>query len=315
MFQKACAIAEHACLWWCLPDLRSNLRRSELEEGRIAGAAEDRIKAFLQLENEVRTTGQAHGIPKVDSATSEGSLTSLPLSHQEFLRGFSSVLHNLAFAAMKTNRPLSMAASRESQAICATLSDNYRWAQAVTHQALLLEGSDPREARALFEQVEQSKWFRGRRIARQRLAKLRGTTPIDNKEADVLGASEAFVTLFEEIAQEQMARGGDVGFDLDFHFYTVNAFEKLIKSDLAKERLSDARLQALRERLEEEREKLIHSQRRVVVIGKYKNSFANFIRPIYLDWIAARLAGENPAAPGVPDQRQAVQPSMDKQAD
>lgn len=303
-FQQSVKIAEHAHLWWCLPDLRSNLLRAEIEELKVAGMQErilEFVAKYRALKAQIIEMGKRKGLFDVNGRLRGADLECLPHRHREFLRGVSSISHNLSLALFETpavpdKSQRSLKESKFSETICKRMKDDYRRAQAILHQARLAESSKSSEswraAKHLYETVNKARWVRGQRIARQNLSKLRGLSTEKGGDGDPAGAIDDFTTLFDEIDREQTSSGNNPGLDLHFHAYTIDAFETVIGDEFAKRSLSKDFLETCRKRLDDERKKVIRSFRRVVVIGTYKNSFSKLIRPIFMKWVADLLEGE-----------------------
>lgn len=141
LFQKAKEIAEHAHLWYCLPDIQSNCLRVEYEELRAVGNAIDLKTKYQELldqyrdslEQKLSTARQYQNLNAAESAPKHY------YQEREFLRGLASIFHNLSVELKKKQKTLnaSQKESEQSEDICRVLGDRYRLAQALNHQAQL----------------------------------------------------------------------------------------------------------------------------------------------------------------------------------
>lgn len=282
-FTQACALADAGGLWWCRPDLHSNLLRARLEESRQA--ASDPLAPRLtlvmdqltDLESMCADAGRKRGIPMDGTSRPERA------RDVEFLRGYSSVLHNLSFALI--GEPArSLEISQRASAISAVLDDGYRESQALNHQARLISLNhealrrDLGEAVELYSKVLSSPWVRGRHIARQNLAILDGT---------IAGAGE-LSDLLDSLAAESSSRGGSAGLDIDLRFFTVDAYlrltEKLAETGsgpAVTDLVTDAQTHELA---------LARSIRQVIALPAYKRAYSKAMRPAYLRHIERELS-------------------------
>jgi hypothetical protein len=121
---------------------------------------------------------------------------------RELLRGYSSLLHNLA-VALKAQRRVddSLEMSGESFAVSELRGDVYRIGQSRNHQALLKPAADRAPA---FEALSDGEWRRGSLIAKQQLVGLAGG------EEGSLGSSPVL------ISPRTTATGG-TGMDIDLY--------------------------------------------------------------------------------------------------
>ncbi|MDN5853785.1 MAG: hypothetical protein L0K86_13255, partial [Actinomycetia bacterium] len=281
-FQTAVHVAEQARLWWALPDLRSNLRRGEFEELRQAVAQgprfrerrDDLLTALTGLAADCVEEAAARGIPldRPDAG---------PTGHDhrqvEFLRGYSSVLHNLAVTLKESGSPAaSLEVSRRASGISERLGDRYREAQAVNHQAALAQARDDRgTARAHYDRVLLLGWNRGALIARQNLATLQ-----DEPQAVL----QDLRRLADDLAS---AAGGERSTDIDIRWYTVNKMADTVH------RLRLGGRDAVRE-VDDRKLGLARLVRPVVAIPSYKQEYANQIRPTFLAVAGRALARGRP---------------------
>lgn len=275
-FEVAVEVAAAAELWWTLPDLRSNLLRARFEELRQAIRSGRRFEERLQelraqleeLEADCKAVARRERIRLSRPREAVARRLSAP-TDLEFLRGYSSVLHNLAVTEGEGKRHAkSLAISRRAAAISTALGDRYRQAQALNHQATMTSAlGDPARARRDYERVIGLGWRRGALIARQNLASLH-TNP-----AEVVAGLRS---LLHEL--ERPAARGRQATDIDIHAYTVTrlnaaATRSVIAADLVEE---------LAEEIEVGRLVMARSVRQVVAIPSYKQEYAVGIRPTYL---------------------------------
>ena len=281
-FADACALAEANRLWWCIPDLRSNLFRARLEEaqqaeGQWADRPEEVIEALKAEKWRCEETAADRAIP-LDGQRSAAA------RDREFLRGYSSLLHNLSWAIQNTDPASSLATSEHALAISSGLGDWYREAQALNHQALVIDrhhtrvGREKAEAEELYERLLRLPWIRGRRIAIQNLARIRG---------DLTGARR-LAQLLDELTAEGLGRGGSAGLDIDLRAFTVRAYasvaDKLARtqpSPETRELEQDARKRELQ---------LARSVRQVIALPAYKRAYSRTVRPVYLESIKRRIS-------------------------
>jgi hypothetical protein len=285
-FSTACAIAAASRLWWCLPDLRSNLLRAQLEEARqAAGQQGDRPEDVIdKLEAEKELCEQVaadHGIPlagRIPAASQD----------REFLRGYSSLLHNLSYAIQDTDPARSLATSERASRISSGLHDGYREAQALNHQALVIDRHhaqvrrEKSDAENLYERLLRLPWIRGRRIAIQNLARIRGG----------LAGAHQLAQLLDELAAEGPASGGSAGLDIDLRAYTVSAYAG-VAARLAMTQPGPETEELERDARKRELE-MARSVRQVIALPAYKRAYSRTVRPIYLETIERRVNGQEP---------------------
>ncbi|MFF1692772.1 CHAT domain-containing protein [Streptomyces sp. NPDC058257] len=281
-FETAVQVAQRSRLWWALPDLLSNYTRAEFEERGQAARAKDTeegarrdVDAFVslqQMHDKIVEQASEQGVD-VEAVPDEAT----PLRHREFLRGYSNSLHNLAIAlrqAGENERSLRLTA--RSKAISEGLNDMYRTAQSLLNEAFCRDRPEER-FEALRELVqgrtefEGPGWERGRRIARQNLARLGGGR---DGLAD-LGQ------LLDELEDDAAGAGRRAGLDVDFYAYTVRYYRETAAALPAADRPRDV----LDRRL-----KMAESVREAIALPVYKRAYANHVRPAYLRAIGAQMA-------------------------
>lgn len=275
-FQTALTVVRRARLWWLQPDIQSNFLRGRFEELRQAmqpGASLRQGVSRLAvgcraLDKRCRSEAEARDID-VDRPGDVAARRPRDLKALEFLRGYSSVLHNTAVALADQGRfDASIALSERALTISRELHDEYRQAQALNHQAILAgKVQDEVSSEELFREVTRGQWQRGALIARQNLARLKGGA----------GGLRDLRGLLDELRRDSPGVGRTAGTDIDFHAYTVRAFDDTARA------MSGRRLSV---RLEKEvsgrRLEMARSVRQVVALPTYKRGYATGIRPTYL---------------------------------
>ncbi|GAA1543918.1 hypothetical protein GCM10009730_61230 [Streptomyces albidochromogenes] len=278
VFATAVQVAERARLWWALPDLLSNYTRAEFEERSQAareGAGNAEVNAFVPPMQEMhdKILGQAneHG---VDTETVPSEAT--PLRHREFLRGYSNALHNLATALRQAGEiTQSLGVTARSKAISECLNDTYRVSQSLLNEALC--GDRPKERFETLRDVGHGRekvgpgWERGRRIARQNLARLGGGPE---------GLAE-LGRLLDELEDDAAGIGRRAGLDVDFYAYTVRSY----RETAAALPVSDRPRDVLDRRL-----KMAESVREAIALPVYKRAYAKHVRPAYLRAVGAQMS-------------------------
>ncbi|MEV4416601.1 CHAT domain-containing protein [Catellatospora sp. NPDC049609] len=288
-FTTALELAERHDLWWCLPDLRSNVLRARLEEARQAAPevmAQRTAAVIADMLAEAaccERTADEQGVPR------DGTALPLDRRWREFLRGYSNVLHNLSFALHHDKQPVgALGRSRRSLAVSDALGDSYRQAQSLNHQAILVGAHhvalhrDPAESDELYRRVLHLRWARGRRIAQQQLARRRGGFE---------GAQE-LAALLAELAEEAAATGGAAGLDIDLRSFTVACYQGVAATLPDTEEGRTARADAAGRELE-----MARSVRQVIALPAYKRAYGGAVRPVYARRIA-HLVGELAAGLG-----------------
>lgn len=279
-FESARDIAKRCNLWWCLPDIESNFIRSRFEEMKQTYGPTFVANGLLELVTELENVRfrLSQGLES-RSVSLEGDPG---VREKEFLRGYSSILHNLAVAYREQeNLGDSLEASRESLVISEGLHDFYRIGQSLNHQARC----QPEKAIELYEKLEKGEWRRGRLIARQNLARLSGGIDGINMLRDVLkflgGGSED---------------GMSTGFDIDLRSFSSRFFDELVQ-DLGKTLgTSDpSHYRTLLEEASTRRLEMARSVRRVVATPAYKRAYAAAVRPNFLERVADLLADSDTA--------------------
>lgn len=284
LFKQAEELAKQANLWYCLPDIQSNLVRAEYEEHQTAGYKASLKDKYQELYSQNLDIAKSQHIIVPQSCLSEGCLQNRPAQEREFLRGLASILHNLSLEEQKSDIQSSLHSSQKSKYICQGLSDKYRLAQALNHQGILaLKAQDWNQARLRFEEVMTMPWIRGQRIAKQNLALLNA------RVGNCAKALHSLEELLDELQEERQRRGGDLGLDIRFYFFTVNALKQTLQQAEEQATLELERLTKYRQRLEQEEMEMIRSVRKVVKIGSYKQAFAKTIYPLYLQKIAKQI--------------------------
>lgn len=278
-FESGKEIANKYNLWWCLPDIESNFIRARFEEMRQtygpAFMANGLIQLVAELENlraRLVQGSDGHSVSLAGEHAGEHSVR-----QKEFLRGYSSVLHNLAVAYREQdNLDDSLSASRASLAISERLDDFYRIGQSLNHQARC----QPDKAIDLYTKLEEGDWRRGQLIARQNLARLRGGIQGVNMLRDVL----------KDLGSGS-EDGMSTGFDIDLRSFSSRYFDELV-TDLAKTlgSVDPLRYRTLLEEAGAQRLEMARSVRRVVATPAYKRAYAAAVRPNFLERVADFLA-------------------------
>ncbi|GGQ75565.1 CHAT domain-containing protein [Couchioplanes azureus] len=276
-FETAVSVAGRHRLWWCLPDMRSNVHRGRYEESRQSGAPhiETLIESLTAERERILRDAAEHGVATGDIDRDA------PIQHREYLRGYSSVLHNLALAlkdkSVRDKSPddarQSLAVSEESIRISQALGDHFRIYQSLNHQALL----DPERAPELFHRLAQGPYVRGRLIARQHLAiRKRGMESVRELR-----------TLMEELISAARAHGS-TGLDIHVAAITMDQYAAAVAEVAGG--LDDAERIRLTDDVAEKRFLMAESVRRVVAMPAYKQAYSRTIRPSFLERIADRIA-------------------------
>ncbi|MFJ8995100.1 CHAT domain-containing protein [Streptomyces sp. NPDC102279] len=282
VFGTAVQVAESARLWWALPDLLSNYTRAEFEErgqaahekeeDRTEGRDVDALVAPMrQTHDQIVAQANAHGVDT--DAVPDGET---PLRHREFLRGYSNALHNLATALRQAgDKERSLRVTARSKAISEGLNDTYRTAQSVLNEAFC--GDSPETSFATLRDPGRGRkehagpgWERGRRIARQNLARLAGGP----------GGLADLGHLLDELEDDVAGAGRRAGLDVDFYAYTVRYYRETAAALPPADRPRDV----LDRRL-----KMAESVREAIALPVYKRAYANHVRPAYLRAIGAQM--------------------------
>jgi len=286
-FEAALRIAEKSA-WWCALDIHSNLLRARFEEQKQAytHVGEARSQG-VSARAELAAAGRRQLIDSLEAAIAAAQgrrakvidppagieMTIAEVRNREFIRGLSSLLHNLAVVRKENGDPAeSMKASVESAAISAELGDKFRIGQSNMHQAFL----DPVSAEAKFTAARQGKRSRNHVIAEQRLAVIHG--------------GEAGLAEINALIDRLAAAGGGVGAeaDVEIRSYSVGAKSEILNKFAAQ--LDAARLREEQEGLRRQTLAIGRSVRQVVVLPAYKRAYALAVRPSFLDNIASALA-------------------------
>lgn len=291
MFERALRWAKQGGHWFLFPDLRSNYVRAEFEEQRTANKKPDLVANYRELLDETvaQAGAQQVQIPNQVEHTARFGRPpddASPREEREFLRGLCSILHNMSLAEeLQGSMDASFEHSRESEVIAETLGDEYRLAQAINQQALLM-AKKTREpavaenrlefldrARQLFARVrDELRWRRGRLIAWQQSAVLLAKTSDDL--SDVLRGVGELKRLLEEIKTDRRFASGEQSADLEIYDYTVRALRDI--ADNWKPSQSEEARRAcenLVKLVEDEELTVARAVRSVVKIGQYKQHF------------------------------------------
>lgn len=280
-FERAEKIALDFDLWWLLPDVVSNNLRAKFQELR-QGLDVNRIE-FKELLLKL-TADLAGAIEAAElQARSEGvDLTPSGHSRQswqanapdlEFVRGYSSLLHNYSIAVNEQTwipeferRDLSRRESNRALQISLAIGDEYRAAQAQNHLATLAEGEgDKLEAIRLYGLVASGKWQRGSLIARQRLANMNET-------------SNEKVTALKSLLDNDLHDRSPAGNDLEVLAYTTRLFAAAARDQAT----SGATEAAITDDIIEAYElDAARSVRHVIAVPSYKRGYSELVRPIY----------------------------------
>jgi hypothetical protein len=273
-FQRAAALASAAELWWCLPDIRSNVLRGEYEQGRQAGnpvLGVSDVALRAEIDRTVAVAAE-HGIDL------ESDVAQADPRARELRRGFSSLLHNLAVVLKNTGRDHaqeSLAVSRRSEAISRTLEDEFRIVQSVNHQAQIIATEDSAEARRLYEDLQGRGYGRGRLMARQQLARM------DAQHGEPAGVDELGKLLDELIGS--LHAGSSIGTDIDLADFTMRFYVMAVAA------LPDEQRRDREAGLRDLRERLADAVRRAVALPAYKRAYASAVRPSFLERTAQEI--------------------------
>ncbi len=279
LFDRAVKVCRTANLWWCEPDLISNFLRAKFEELRIV---KDKTVVFEEIKRSIALAERQCQLWNLPMPAREGEANSyhdLEVRKREFLRGFSSLLHNFSVTAAKDDPNAAVNASTLSEAICLANGDDYRFAQAKLFQAQnKQQQGDAAAAIELFKKITEGQWRRGRLIARQNLARIEGAENIEQR-------INHLKAIFDEISADNSGRGGQVGLDLDFHAYTVGALGAIVQNTKAINSVPQPVRDNWFRLFDEQRTLMIQSLRRVVLIASYKQKFSKWVYPIFLERI------------------------------
>jgi tetratricopeptide (TPR) repeat protein len=280
-FETAVEVGEQHRLWWALPDMRSNVHRGRYEESRLSGTPDiDRLIERLTTERDrIKADAPFYGVVIGDVDPEAGA------RHREYLRGYSSVLHNLALAfkdkyvkhGAEDHRKQSLATTRESIRISYVLGDQFRIFQSLNNQALL----EPDRAPALFRRLADEPYVRGQLIARQQLA----------RAASGMDAVTGLGKLLDDLIAAAREHGS-TGIDVHIAPFTMDLYAKAVEKVLEdpQSELSAQQREDLTDGLAAKRFMMAESVRRVVAMPQYKQSYSKTIRPVYLQRIADRVA-------------------------
>ena len=143
-------------------------------------------------------------------------------------------------------------------------------------------GRDKAEAEQLYERLLSLPWIRGRRIAVQNLARIRG---------DLTGARQ-LARLLDELAAEGPGRGGSAGLDIDLRAYTVAAYAD-VTARLAASQPGPETAELQRDARRRELQ-MARSVRQVIALPAYKRAYSRTVRPVYLETIERRIGTQTP---------------------
>jgi tetratricopeptide (TPR) repeat protein len=269
-FRRAAELAESAELWWCLPDIRSNVLRCEWEQGRQAGSpGMGGADVMLRAEIDAATSTAAGRAIDIESASGDHRV-------REFRRGVSSLLHNLAVVLKgggPRHRDESLRVSLRSERISRALGDKFRIVQSVHHQAQLLDDS---LARDFYAELATMEYPRGRLMARQHIGRLTAAA------GDPQGAVQLGALLGELL--DNLHAGSSIGTDIDIADFTMRFYVTAVAALPERER------REREEGLSRLRERLADAIRRAVALPAYKRAYASAVRPSFLERIAAAVA-------------------------
>ncbi|GAA0937247.1 CHAT domain-containing protein [Actinocorallia libanotica] len=281
--ETAYSLARDHGLWWCLPDLQSDFLRADFEERHQTSGAELARRSLLDLIGELEKAGKE----TLEEARRRGIAFGEPAPEEaqdrEFMRGYSNLLHNLAITLNQAgDDEASLRSSSESIAVSRALGDGYRIGQSLTHKARLLPPEEKEQERKLFEELSEGAWRRGRRIARQQLARL--TSGLDG--------IRKLRALLSELDGETVT--GGTGMDIGFYDYAVQIYTGMVRGvadEVPPEEYAELQEDVARRRLA-----MARSVRSVVAIPAYKRAYTRAVRPAYLERIAALLQEETTAS-------------------
>jgi hypothetical protein len=269
-FERSHEVCSLANLWWCKPDIESNLLRGRFEEQRnIDPAAASGVIANIDLAIKV---ARGHVIPNCPCPSMQDR------RNREFRRGLASLLHNHATVVYATEPNLAWNHSKASEAICADQGDEYRVAQAILFRAL--KHRCPARQLGLYGRLESMRWRRGQLIAKQQKPKLKGLLPLSERV-------RLLTAIFDAISADAATRNGQSSMDLDFHAFTVKALGDVL---LEPEARSAPEFQGWEALHEAQREWMLRQLRKVVLISDYKRKFSTWVWPIYQQRIARALS-------------------------
>ncbi|MGI9000833.1 MAG: CHAT domain-containing protein [Pseudonocardia sp.] len=278
LFEDACGIAEDRALWWCLPDLRSNYLRAQMEEARQAGERRGKpmAAAVTALEAEI---ARQEGVARTKRVPLTGVLRPAPHQHREFARGYFSLLHNLSIARHQNGDVAgSVALAVRVQALATSSKDEYRQAQALLQQIQPLmprvmkrELDVVAQAHELAIELEKLRWERGKLIARQQLAVIKG------------GAA-GIQDLLDQVRSTSDESGTLTGLDVESKVYAADRALALIDG------LPTTEQEHWRKEIRRAQETVARSVRQVIALPAYKRSYSRAIRPVYLAGVQEFIA-------------------------
>ncbi|HST84669.1 MAG TPA: CHAT domain-containing protein [Kineosporiaceae bacterium] len=317
-FAKSLKIAQAWGIWWCVPDILSNLLRGEYEEQRQSDqdGEEKDAKQLAFLVDHIGALRRARSEHHQDAEQFSQNLREespatdrQPTYRQlEFLRGYASLTHNLSVALMGIKPGLwktmprsvlpvapsaserdaeSLTLSEEAGTISEAMDDDYRQSQALLHQAQILTRTDEgrKQAYLIYERLTNSKWVRGKRLALQNRARARGD---EEALADLKG-------LIDDYWQDSETAGHSAGMDIDFIAWTVNFYAEVAAG--LRDRHSPERQRELQDEIRTARQRAARTVRKVIALPSYKQAYAKAIYPVFQEMIG-RLVDEKDDAQG-----------------
>jgi len=310
-FARAHALAKHPALWYCRPDLESNLLRATFDEREKAGADHSlavEARGFDDLLKRSMVTAERHyirlNLDQLQSRLEQALIQVTPVpagedllagmlgdgvspgEQREFLRGLANVLHNTSVVhkpeprrSWDGNPDYAIKTARQSAALAFGLRDEVRLAQALRNGATLSQAAPASRERALvwLRAVEQRlNWQRGRWMATQAIARMEPS----------LAAVDRLEAILSDLDKRRAVRGEEAGFDVDLYRYTLDALEYVCASiDPGGE---------VQQHIQDRRLANAASVRRVVKVAVYRARFAQLIFPLYMSQIERARADVEP---------------------
>jgi hypothetical protein len=267
-FIKALAIAgdprtsdSTSALYWCWPDIKSNLERTNFEIACQSGSPTDIANKANEVRKELEESIQ----------WTEWSVRceSDDVRRKELLRGLVSCLHNWLSCNAPADDQYKKLSDRLKELLSGSCQDDvYRKAQALTtegQQAKNILRSEKAkkedkekaetEAKEKYQQLSTLPWPRGRFFAKQNLA-------------DLSGDWDTLLKLCEEVEADVANSGGVDAIDIDRYHWTLNFAEKLVPQEAL-----------VRERLQKQQQAVTRVLSGVVSVAAYRQRFEKMLRP------------------------------------
>lgn len=239
--------------YWCWPDIKSNLERTNFEIARQYGDGDDKQAKSLEARQELELAIEWSRV----AIACEFDTT----RKKELLRGLVSCLHNWLSCEPPDDTPQKHQFSYQLENLLSSWcnDDIYRNAQFLSMKGQLEKKSSPEKSKEFYRKLSCLPWPRGRFFANQNIA---------NLEDDW----ETLLQLCEGIAVDIERNGGIDAVDIDRYSWTLQCTERCMPPE---EKVT----KEVGDRLRKQQAAITRALSGIVSVATYRQKFEKSLRP------------------------------------